>query len=89
LPGPKRNGFAPAACTLDGRLYASVADGTLYRLDEAGATWEAVAKTTPRIVHRLIPHDGQILVLGGAAKGDNLDLIETVWPDQMAQTRSE
>lgn len=83
LPGKPRNGFAPAACTADGRLYVSVADGTLYRLDDANggnpaAAWQPVARTTPRIVHRLVPHAGTILVLGGAARGDNFDLIEAV-----------
>jgi hypothetical protein len=61
-----------------GRLYVSVADGTLYRLDTTGKAWEKVAATTPRIVHRLAAHGGEILVVGGAAKGDNLDLIEAV-----------
>jgi hypothetical protein len=80
LPGPARNGFAPAACTLDGTLYVSVADGSLARLVNEAKAWERVAKTTPRIVHRLVPHDGAILAIGGAAKGENLDLVERVAP---------
>lgn len=78
LPGRKMNGFAPAACTVDGRVYVSVADGTLYRLNEAAGNWQRVASTTPRIVHRLAPHGSKILVVGGAAKGDNLNLVEVV-----------
>ena len=81
LPGRSRHGFAPAACTLDGKLYVSVMDGTMYRLDDAGKRWDSVAKTTPRIVHRLIPYKGEILVLGGADRGGNFDLVELVKPE--------
>jgi N-acetylneuraminic acid mutarotase len=78
LPGKERNGFSPAACSLDGRLYISVADGTLYRLDGAAKAWTKVAATTPRIVHRMAAHGSDLLVIGGAAKGENLSLIENV-----------
>ena len=78
LPGDEMNGFGPAACTAVGRLYVSVADGTLYRLDKAGKAWEKVTATTPRIVHRLAPNGTELLVIGGAAKKKQLDLIETV-----------
>ena len=78
LPGPNRNGFGPAAAAHDGRLYVSLGDGSFHRLDDARGKWEKVATTTPRIVHRLVTHGNQILVLGGAAKGDNFDLIEAV-----------
>jgi hypothetical protein len=84
LPGKARNGFAPAACVLNGGLYASVMDGSLVRLDEKAGRWELVAKTTPRIVHRLVPHDDEILVVGGADRGANFDLIEAVKPDAAA-----
>jgi hypothetical protein len=88
LPGAERNGFAPAACVMGGRLYASVGDGSMLRLDESKQAWEKVGATTPRIVHRLVPHGPRILVLGGAAKGDNLNLVEVVtlgaFPDAAA-----
>jgi hypothetical protein len=84
LPGKARNGFAPAACVLNGRLYASVMDGSLLRLDEKANRWELVAKTTPRIVHRLVPHGDSILVIGGANHGGNFDLIEAVKPGAAA-----
>ncbi|MFT7464035.1 MAG: YHS domain-containing protein [Pseudohongiellaceae bacterium] len=77
-------GFSSAACTLDGRLYTSVAGGEMMRLAENGEAWEMVANHTPRIVHRLIPWRGQILVSGGAEKGANLDLVETVVPSAEA-----
>jgi uncharacterized GH25 family protein len=78
LPGHKMNGFAPAACTMNDQLYVSVGDGTMYRLNDTENRWDEVARTTPRIVHRLAPHESQILVIGGASKGDNLSLIEAV-----------
>jgi len=76
LPGATMNGFSPAACTVAGRVFVSVGDGGLHRLDTAGTAWERVATATPRIVHRLVSHDAEILLVGGAAKGANLDLIE-------------
>ena len=80
LPGRPQNGFAPAACTHDGRLYASVGDGTLHRLGDGGKDWDLVATATPRIAHRIAPNGPAILILGGAAKGDNMNLVETVAP---------
>jgi N-acetylneuraminic acid mutarotase len=78
LPGADHNGFAPAACAVGNDLYASVADGSLLRLDEAGNKWDVVVKLEPRIVHRLVPHGDEILVVGGARGGDNLATIEAV-----------
>lgn len=78
LPAEDQNGFAPAACAFEGKVFASVGDGSLFRLSGSGDTWEKVTTTTPRIVHRLVPWGQQILVLGGAAKGGNLDLVESV-----------
>jgi hypothetical protein len=78
LPGTEMDGFAPAACAHDGKLYVSVADGALYRLNESRLDWEKSGNATPRIAHR-IASDGQaILVIGGAAQGRNSDLIEAV-----------
>lgn len=78
IPGDGRIGFAPAACSHDGRLFLSVADGTLYRLDEKANAWEKIGQTTPRIVHRMAPHGGRLIVAGGAARGENLDIVEAV-----------
>jgi hypothetical protein len=79
LPKGARNGFSPAASTLDDRLYISLADGGIYRLDDASSAWEKVAATTARIAHRMIAaSSNRLLILGGAANGDNLDLIESV-----------
>jgi hypothetical protein len=78
LPGGEMNGFAPAACVHDGVLYVSVADGSLYRLDAAGQQWEKLGASTPRLAHRIGFWGQSILISGGAAKGNNLDLIEAI-----------
>ncbi len=80
LPGTQMNGFSPAACTLDGRVYVSVGDGTLHRLNAAKDGWEQVGTNTPRIVHRMVPDGPRMLILGGAASGKNLDVIEVATP---------
>jgi N-acetylneuraminic acid mutarotase len=80
LPGDRLNGFTPAAAALDGALYVSPADGTVYRL--AGDKWEpAAALRTPRYVHRLVPiGGGRLLALGGASKAGNVAASEVVEP---------
>lgn len=80
LPGSAMNGFAPAACVLDRQLYISVGDGTLHQLNDRDYRWDQVGTNTRRIVHRMLPLGGRILIVGGAAKGDNLDLIEELAP---------
>jgi hypothetical protein len=78
LPGDSDNGFSPAAVTLNGRLFVSVGDGSLWRLNMAGDGWEKIGASTPRIAHRLAAVDSRILVIGGAADGANFDLVEAV-----------
>ncbi len=78
IPGRQFNGFSPAACVAGGKLYLSVGTGDLYTLSADGSTWEAQTKSTPRIVHRLIPNGNAVLILGGAAGEKMLDLIESV-----------
>lgn len=68
--------FAPAATIHDGSLYVSVFDGTLFRLD--GSRWEKAGKATGRVAHRLVSYKDGILVIGGAARRKNFDLIEPV-----------
>ena len=88
LPGPKRNGFSPAACVSGGMLYVSAADGKVHRLTEPGAAWQLVGELKqPRIVHRMVPlGDGRIVTLGGAFKGDNIALTEVINPETMRAT---
>jgi N-acetylneuraminic acid mutarotase len=76
LPGTEIDGFAPAACMHAGNLYVSVADGTLYRLNDSKKEWGKAGHATPRVAHRIVSDDKTILVIGGADKGRNSDLIE-------------
>lgn len=78
IPGKAFNGFSPAACTLNHRLYLSVGSGDLFVLSEDGQRWDKIAKATPRIVHRLIPDGDRILIVGGARGEKMTDLIESV-----------
>jgi uncharacterized GH25 family protein len=78
LPGDEENAFAPAACEHDGDLYVSMADGGVYRLDESKQIWQKAGSATPRLAHRIVSDGKAILVIGGAAKGRNFDLIEAV-----------
>jgi N-acetylneuraminic acid mutarotase len=78
LPGKEIDGFSPAACVHDGSLYVSLADGELYRLDESKEQWEKSGDATPRVAHRIVSDRKAILVIGGADKGSNSDLIEAV-----------
>ena len=78
LPPGKNSGFGPAAAALDGRLYVSVADGSCFRLDPEGKAWEQIASGAPRVAHRLVADAGRLLIVGGADRGANLDLIEEI-----------
>lgn len=81
LPGDERNGFSPGVCTLGNHLYVSMADGIIARLSADGKQWESVARISPRIVHRMVPAgEKQLIVLGGAHRGENLDAVEAVRP---------
>lgn len=78
LPGGPMNGFGAAAAVVDGRLYVSVDDGSIHRLNANRSAWEPVGRATPRIVHRLIPDGRRLIVAGGAAGGKNSDLVEAL-----------
>jgi N-acetylneuraminic acid mutarotase/uncharacterized GH25 family protein len=78
LPKGPGLSFAPAAGVHNGDLYVSVSDGTLYHLARSSQEWEKVGKSTPRLAHRIASADRAVLVIGGAANGNNSDLIEAV-----------
>lgn len=79
LPEGSLNGFAPAACTVDGAVFVSVADGSIHRLPKGAAAWEPVARARPRIAHRMVSCGSDaVMLLGGAHRRDNLDLVEVV-----------
>jgi N-acetylneuraminic acid mutarotase len=87
LPGPRRNGFSPGACTLDGRLYVTPSDGRVLRLSAKHDAWEEAGELKQsRIVHRMTPGaNGTLIVVGGAAGGDNISLTEAVTPRPRGQ----
>lgn len=80
LPGPRRNGFSPAAISTGGTLYANGSDGKVYALTAKGAAWQEVGQVKQsRIVHRMVAvSPTMLLVVGGAAKGDNVSESEAV-----------
>lgn len=71
-------GFSPAVGVHQDRIYVAVADGTVFRLNASGSAWEQVSHVQPRVAHRLVSDGSRVLVLGGAAKGKNLDLVESL-----------
>jgi N-acetylneuraminic acid mutarotase len=82
LPGPKGNGFSPASAVAAGQLYVNLGDGKVVRLKADGTAWQEVGKVKqPRIVHRMVAaNDNLLLVLGGASKNGNVTMAETVKP---------
>jgi len=86
LPGISRNGFTPAACVLEGRLFVSPADGSVYRLTDAKSAWESIGMLqTKRIVHRIVPAGkNRLLVLGGASPKGNVANVEIIAAPQGA-----
>jgi N-acetylneuraminic acid mutarotase len=80
LPGSDIDAFGPASCVHEGSLYVSLGSGSLYRLDESRQVWEKTGAATPRLAHRLASAGNSIVVIGGASKGRNSDLIESVIP---------
>ncbi len=82
LPVDHQASFAPAAAVHQNALYVSVADGRLFKLDEAKGAWIEAGRGTPRLAHRVVSANQQLLVLGGAARGQNSDLVEAVTPAQ-------
>ncbi len=78
LPAGTNLGFAPAVGVHEGRLYVSVSDGSLLCLNPAANAWEKVAAAAPRVAHRLASRGDSVLLIGGAAKGKNLDSVDAI-----------
>jgi hypothetical protein len=76
----RTDGFGTSAFNVDGRLYYSGSTGRIFRLSEAGDSWELVgAWALPRITHRILPGPGRsLLAVGGNAKGRQTPVIEAV-----------
>ena len=74
-------GFGVAAASVGGRIFTSQADGVVHRLTADGDAWEAAATLAhPRFMHRLVPFDGHVVAVGGAARGGHLTVVDVVRP---------
>jgi N-acetylneuraminic acid mutarotase len=83
LPGESdMAGFGVSAWNLDGKLYLSGSEGSLYRLTDDGARWEVAGQLAqPRFFHRLLPADKDaLLVVAGASMTGHLASIEKITP---------
>jgi hypothetical protein len=82
LPGEGMDGFGVSAWNLDGELYASGTQDSLFRLSDDGAEWEAIVELAqPRFFHRLLPgKPGILLAVGGASEEGHLADIEELSP---------
>jgi hypothetical protein len=82
LPGEGMDGFGVSAWNLDGKLYASGTQDSLFRLSDDGKTWEPIAELTqPRFFHRLLPgKPGILLAVGGASEEGHLADVEELSP---------
>jgi N-acetylneuraminic acid mutarotase len=79
FPLPGRNGFSPAACSVAGKLYLAVSDGTVYVLNEKDSTWDrAKEMKTGRIVGRLVSAGKNLYMVGGATKEGNATEVEVL-----------
>ncbi|MEM7308772.1 MAG: kelch repeat-containing protein [Planctomycetota bacterium] len=80
LPGGRMNGFTPAICSFGGDLWASPADGKLYRMSADGTAWDVLGELEhSRFVHRMVPIDERTLaVLGGASMEGNRKSVELI-----------
>jgi N-acetylneuraminic acid mutarotase len=81
LPGEGMGGFGVSACNLDGKLYVSGTQDSLYCLIGDGAQWSPIARLAqPRFFHRLTPaaSPGALLVIAGASDAGHLATTEEV-----------
>ncbi len=83
-------GFGMAAIGSGGSVFASGADGTVYRLDAKSGVWsEASTMALPRFFHRLVASvDGTVWALGGirpSASGGRLRMSEPVAGERASQ----
>lgn len=72
--------FSPAATTVGDRIVIHTSSGPIYRLAADGKDWEKVGTAQkPRMVARLVPLSAtEVVLVGGAAKGGNVDLVEVI-----------
>lgn len=80
--GPElpHNGFGAAAASVDKDVYLSGLDGVVRKLDAGAPQWVSAGRLMfPRFFHRLLPvGPGELLAVGGAARGGHLRQIESI-----------
>lgn len=82
LPGNRINGFSTGACVFDGKLLLNPADGALYQLDED--EWKYMTDLKhKRFVHRVVPTEDRLIVLGGASRQGTIGETEVVVPAEL------
>jgi N-acetylneuraminic acid mutarotase len=81
LDGSGMDGFGISACTLDGRLYQSGHDGTIYQLAKNGKAWKEVGELrSGRFFHRLVAYKDKLVAIGGASHTGHLTSVEEFSP---------
>ena len=78
LPGEDMDGFGASAWNLDGKLFASGTQDSLFCLADDGKSWEAVVELKqPRFFHRLVPAGkAKLLSIAGASFDGHLANLE-------------
>ncbi|MEZ6142710.1 MAG: hypothetical protein R3B84_19280 [Zavarzinella sp.] len=78
LPTGTMSGFSSAALSLDGKLYVSPADGTLYEFTKEEKWKQLTDLHHTRIVHRLVPGKAkEMIFLGGASRNGPVAEVES------------
>lgn len=78
IAGPMR-GFGLAALGARERIFLSGADGVVHALASGSPAWEKVGQlASPRLFHRLLEHQGELLFVAGAAQSGHLDSVESL-----------
>jgi N-acetylneuraminic acid mutarotase len=74
------NGFGAAAASMGNQVYLSGLDGVVHKLDAGAQRWVSAGRLMfPRFFHRLLPAgSGELLAVGGAARGGHLRQIESI-----------
>ena len=73
------DGFGASAVFVDGALLVSGRDGVVWRLRPGESAWrEAGGWIEPRFFHRLVAVSGELVNVGGSAKGGHVRLVESL-----------
>ncbi|MEM7312483.1 MAG: hypothetical protein AAF497_04960 [Planctomycetota bacterium] len=81
LDGSGMDGFGISACTLNGELYQSGHDGTIYKLSKDAKEWSEIGKLrSGRFFHRLVAYKDSLIAIGGASHTGHLKSVEQMTP---------